>query len=49
MGSPKYPTKQQVDELQKIAVEGKPEEVSIADGKFTVMIPSSGLALIEIR
>jgi xylan 1,4-beta-xylosidase len=49
MGSPKYPTKQQVEQLQKIAVEGKPEEVSIADGKFSVTIPSSGLALIEIR
>jgi xylan 1,4-beta-xylosidase len=49
MGSPKYPSKQQIEELQKVAQEVPAEAVSIREGKFSVTIPSSGLALIEIR
>lgn len=49
MGSPKYPSKQQVQELQKVAEETTPDVVPIKGGKFSVTLPSSGLALIEIR
>jgi len=49
MGSPEYPTRQQIQELQKLAADTKPEQVTVSGGTFSVTIPSSGLALIEIR
>lgn len=49
MGSPRYPTKQQVQQLQKVAAESAPEAIPIKAGKFSINVPSSGLVLIEIR
>jgi xylan 1,4-beta-xylosidase len=48
MGSPKYPTQAQVEELRKVADLGAPERVAIRDHELTVKLPPMGLAVIEI-
>jgi xylan 1,4-beta-xylosidase len=49
MGSPKYPTQAQIEELQKASELGAPEEVPIRDHKLTLTLPPMGLAVVEIR
>jgi xylan 1,4-beta-xylosidase len=48
MGSPRYPTKAQVEGLQKVSELGAPETVAIQDHRLTVKLPPMGLAVIEI-
>ncbi|HEX3660472.1 MAG TPA: glycosyl hydrolase family 39 [Acidobacteriaceae bacterium] len=48
MGAPQYPTKEQVESLQKVSELGPPETVAIRDHRLTVTLPPMGLAVIEI-
>jgi xylan 1,4-beta-xylosidase len=49
MGSPRYPTKQQVDALKKASDPGPAETVALKDHVLTLTVPSSGLAVVEVR
>ncbi|MGB9147583.1 MAG: glycosyl hydrolase family 39, partial [Acidobacteriaceae bacterium] len=49
MGSPKYPTPEQVEALRKVAQLGEPEGEEIRDHRLTVTLPPMGLAVIQIR
>jgi xylan 1,4-beta-xylosidase len=49
MGSPLYPTPQQLVELRNAAVVPHPEELDLSKGILQLSIPAHGLALIEIR
>jgi len=49
MGSPKYPTPEQVEALRKVAQLGEPEGEEIRGHELTVTLPPMGLAVIQIR
>ena len=49
MGSPKYPTQVQIDELRKDADVGPPEEMPIHNHRLVLTLPPMGLAVIEVR
>jgi xylan 1,4-beta-xylosidase len=49
MDSPKYPTLSQIAQLKRVGTLGEPEPVPLSAGKFTLRIPSSGLAVVEIK
>ncbi len=49
MGSPKYPTPQQVHALRQAAEVGPPQDVPIHDQRLTIVVPPMGLAVMEIR
>ncbi|MGO9936641.1 MAG: GH39 family glycosyl hydrolase [Terracidiphilus sp.] len=49
MGSPAYPTMQQIEELKKNSAVAKPENATLtARGELTVNIPPNGVALVEL-
>jgi xylan 1,4-beta-xylosidase len=48
MGSPRNPTRAQIEELRKASLTGDPVGVPIEDHRLTVTVPPQGLALIEI-
>ncbi len=52
MGSPQYPTVQQIDELRKAAALPAPDHSLVAGGKYTEVpleLPLNGIALLEFR
>ncbi len=49
MGSPKYPTQKQVEELRQASETGSPEVSSIQHHQFTLALPPMGLAVTEVR
>ncbi|AXC12885.1 Beta-xylosidase [Acidisarcina polymorpha] len=49
MGSPQYPTRQQIEELRRAAEVGRPGTEKLDQGSLTVTVPASGLAVIDIR
>jgi xylan 1,4-beta-xylosidase len=49
MGSPRYPTQAQIQELKKAAELPAPESGNLKDGELTLTLPSYGLALIEVK
>ena len=49
MGSPKYPTKAQIQELRRASEIGPAQTAPIHDGRLAVQVPPMGLALVEIR
>ncbi len=49
MGSPRYPTKSQVEQLQAAARLSPPETVTMKNGSVTINIPSEGLVLLEVK
>ena len=49
MGSPKYPTRQQVEALQRDAEIGPPQNVPVRDHQLTLVLPPMGLAVAEIH
>ena len=49
MGSPAYPSLDQIAALKKIGVLTSSEPVAVTGGAFTLQVPSSGLAVVEIR
>ncbi len=49
MGSPKYPSKTQVEELRRVADLGPGQIEPLHDGRFSVQLPPMGLAVVEIH
>ena len=49
MGSPRYPSRAQVEELRKAAALAPPETRALKSGALSVELPTYGLAVIEIR
>jgi len=49
MGSPRYPSKRQVEHLRAAARLSPPETVALKNGSVTLTIPSQGLVLLEVR
>lgn len=49
MGSPRYPTTAQIQQLQKAAELPAPASVKINNGEFTLSLPSCGLAVIHLK
>jgi xylan 1,4-beta-xylosidase len=48
MGSPKYPTREQILALRHASEIGPADDVQLTGGKLTVVLPPMGLAVIEI-
>lgn len=49
MGSPAYPTRTQIAELQRAAELAPPETMHFARGKLNLVIPPQGLDILEFR
>lgn len=49
MGSPRYPTLGQIQELRKAAELSAPETRGVNHGKLTLTLPAQGLAVIELK
>jgi xylan 1,4-beta-xylosidase len=50
MGSPAYPTVQQIDELKKQSEIARPEVATLnTRGELAVRIPPNGVVLVELR
>ncbi len=49
MGSPKYPTGQQVDALRHAAEVRPPQDLPVRDQRLTLSLPPMGLAVIEVH
>ena len=49
MGSPRYPTERQLEQLRKAAELSEPEARKLKNGELTVTLPANGLALIELK
>ena len=49
MGSPKFPTRQQIEELRRASDIGPPQDVAIRDHQLRLTLPPMGLAVVEIR
>jgi hypothetical protein len=50
MGSPQYPTPDQISQLRAAAELSKPEIVALPSGEpsqFTITVPPNGVALLE--
>ncbi len=49
MGSPRYPTQKQIQELRHAAELPNPESRKLKNNELTVTLPAQGLALIELK
>jgi xylan 1,4-beta-xylosidase len=49
MGSPRYPTEQQVRELNQASKLSPPEQTTLKDGKIQVDLPVNSLVMLEVR
>ncbi len=49
MGSPRFPTQMQLEQLRKAAELGSPESIRISGNSLNISIPVQGLAVIEIK
>ena len=49
MGSPRYPTKVQIEELRKASEIGPAETGRIEENRLSLTVPPMGLAVVEIR
>jgi len=49
MGSPQYPTKEQVTEMNKVSALPVPRETALKGGQLELTLPVNGLALVEIQ
>jgi xylan 1,4-beta-xylosidase len=48
MGSPQYPTRDQLEALRAGAALAAPEELSIVNGRVSITLPPNGLATVEV-
>jgi xylan 1,4-beta-xylosidase len=48
MGSPRYPTRKQVTEMNKASAFPTPEDSALKDGRLELTLPVNGLAVIEV-
>ena len=49
MGSPSYPSLEQIAGLKKVGTLESPEPAALSGGQLRLTVPSSGLAVIEVR
>jgi xylan 1,4-beta-xylosidase len=49
MGKPRYPTRKQVDELNKASQVGAPEVFKLKSGRLVLTLPVNGLAVLEVK
>jgi xylan 1,4-beta-xylosidase len=49
MGSPAFPTEEQIQDLREAADVGAPEEMPIRDHRLTVTVPPMGLVVVEVQ
>ncbi len=49
MGSPMYPSEAQIAALKKVGTLSAPESVAVSGGQMMLKIPSSGLAVVEVK
>jgi xylan 1,4-beta-xylosidase len=49
MGSPRYPTPKQIEELRRAAALPSPEKRALKNGALTITLPPQGLAVIELK
>jgi xylan 1,4-beta-xylosidase len=49
LGSPRYPTTEQIKQLRQAADLAAPQKLTIDHGRLTVTLPAHGLAVIEIK
>jgi xylan 1,4-beta-xylosidase len=49
MGKPRYPTRKQVDELNKASQIGAPEVFKLKSGRLVLTLPVNGLAVLEVK
>jgi xylan 1,4-beta-xylosidase len=49
MGSPRYPTQKQLQELRRASDLPKPEAAHVNGNELTITLPAHGLALIEVK
>jgi len=49
MGSPRYPSQKQIQELRRAAEMAAPEARTVNHGELSLTLPSHGLALIELK
>ena len=49
MGSPKFPTKAQIEALRRASEIGPPEIVTLRGHELTLKLPPMGLAVVEVR
>lgn len=48
IGSPQYPTRDQIEELKQRAALPPSEKIAVHEGKMSVSIPANGVALVEL-
>lgn len=48
MGSPRYPSREQIEELKKDSNPGPPEVRTLDGNRLTIMVPPMGLAVAEV-
>jgi xylan 1,4-beta-xylosidase len=49
MGSPRYPTLGQLEDLRQESRPDRPDNESLTDGSLTLELPVNGLALLQVR
>jgi xylan 1,4-beta-xylosidase len=49
MGSPRYPTQAQIEQLRKVSQLAAPTKQSLTNGELTVTLPTYGLALVRVK
>jgi xylan 1,4-beta-xylosidase len=49
MGSPRYPTQAQIQQLKQAAELAAPTRQKLRDGELTLTLPSYGLAVVEVK
>lgn len=49
MGSPRYPTRAEVAELNRAAEVNKPQDAHLTNGKITFEVPVNGILLFEVK
>ena len=49
IGSPRYPTQAQIEQLRHMSEIGKPTTEKLSQNALTISVPAKGLAVIEVR
>jgi xylan 1,4-beta-xylosidase len=49
MGSPRYPTQAQIQQLKQAAELSAPTRQKLKGGELTLTLPSYGLAVVEVK
>ena len=49
VGSPTYPTRKQVAEINRVVEQSKPEELHLTHGAIRLSVPVNGIVLLEVK